>query len=159
METGAQFRAFPYDGVHFHQIDHAEELVLDADRQLQRQRHDVELLLQRREGAEEVGAGAVQLVDEDDTWNVVTVGEAPVGLRLRLHAGDAFDDEHSAVQHAQRTIHLDVEVDVAGRIDDIDPVIVPLAGHRGRGNGDASLPLLLHVVGRGVAVVHLADPV
>ena len=146
-------------GLHLDQVHHAEELVLDADRQLQRQRHDVELLLQRGEGAEEVGAGAVQLVDEDDARDVVAVGETPVGLRLRLHAGDALDDEDRAVQHAQAAVHLDVEVDVARRVDDVDPVVLPLAGHGGRGDGDAPLPLLVHVIGRGVAVVHLADPV
>ena len=91
--------------------------------------------------------------------NVVAVGEAPVGLRLRLHAGDALDDEDRAVQHAQAAVHLDVEVDVARRVDDVDPVVLPLAGHRGRGDGDAPLTLLLHVIGRGVAVVHLADAV
>ena len=159
VETGAELGAFPDDRVHLHQVHDAQELVLDADRQLQRQRHDVQLLLQRGEGAEEVGAGAVQLVDEDDARDIVAVGETPVGLRLRLHAGDALDDEDRAVQHAQAAVHLDVEIDVARRVDDVDPVVTPLAGHRGGGDGDAPLPLLLHVIGRGVAVVHLADPV
>ena len=35
--------------------------------------------------------------------------------------------------------------------------VFPLARHRGGGDRDAALPLLLHIVGRGVAVVHLAD--
>ena len=154
---GAELAALPDDRLHLDQVDDAEELVLDADRQLQRQRDDVQLLLQRGERAEEIGAGAVQLVDEDDARHVVAVGEAPVGLRLRLHAGHALDDEDRAVQHAQAAVHLDVEVDVARRVDDVDAVVVPLAGHRGGGDGDAALALLLHVIGRGVAVVHLAD--
>ena len=159
VELGAQFAAFPDDGLHLHQVHHADELVLDADRQLQRQRDDVELLLQRVEGAVEVGAGAVQLVDEDDARHVVAVGQAPVGLGLRLHAGHALDDEHGAVQHAQRAVHFDVEIDVAGGVDDVDAVVFPLARHRGGGDRDAALTLLLHVVGGGVAVMHLADAV
>ena len=57
----------------------------------------------------------------------------------------------------RRPVHLDVEIDVAGRVDDVDPVVLPLARHGGGGDGDAALALLLHVVGRGVAVVDLAD--
>ncbi len=159
VELRAQLAAFPDDRLHLDQIDHAEELVLDADRQLQRQRDDVELLLQRLVGAVEIGAGAVQLVDEDDARHVVAVGQAPVGLRLRLHAGHALDDEDRAVQHAQAAVDLDVEVDMAGRVDDVDAVVLPLARHRGGGDGDPPLPLLLHVVGGGVAVMHLPDAV
>ena len=159
MELGAQIAALPDDRLHFHQIDHADELVLDTDRQLQGQCHDIELLLQRVEGAVEVRAGSVELVDEDDTGHVVAVGQAPVGLGLRLHAGDALDDEHRAVQDAQAAVDLDVEVDVARRVDDVDAVLLPLARHRRGGDGDPPLPLLLHVVGRGVAVMHLTDPV
>ena len=159
VELGAQFAAFPDDGLHLDQVDHADERVLDADRQLQGQRHDVELLLQRVERPVEIGAGAVELVDEDDARHVVAVGQAPVGLALRLHARHALDDEHRAVEHAQAAVHLDVEVDVAGRVDDVDAVVLPLARHRGGGDGDAALALLLHVVGRGVAVMHLADAV
>ena len=118
----AEFAAFPDDRLHLDEVDDAEELVFLADRQLQRQRDDVQLLLQRVERAEEVGAGAVQLVDEDDARHVVAVGEPPVGLRLRLHAGDALDDEDRAVEHAQAAVHLDVEIDVAGRVDDVDAV-------------------------------------
>ena len=157
MELRAQLAAFPDDGLHRDQIDDADELVLDADRQLQRQRDDVELFLQRGGGAVEIGAGAVQLVDEDDARNVVAVGQAPVGLGLRLHAGHALDNEDGAVEHAQAAVHFDVEIDVARRVDDVDAVVLPLAGDGGGGDGDAPLALLLHVVGGGVAVVHLAD--
>jgi hypothetical protein len=53
----------------------------------------------------------------------------------------------------------DVEVDMARRVDDVDTVAFPLAGHGGGGDRDAALALLLHVVGRGIAVMHLTDPV
>jgi hypothetical protein len=45
---------------------------------------------------------------------------------------------------------------VAGGVNDIDDVIVPLAGNRGRLNSDAAFTLLNHKVGRGVAIVDIA---
>ena len=36
------------------------------------------------------------------------------------------EHDHAAVEHAQRALHLDREVDVAGRVDDVDLVVVPL---------------------------------
>src|SRR5438874_1032746 len=52
-------------------------------------------------------------------------------------------------------------VDVAGRVDDVDPVLGaeagPEGGGRGGGDGDAALLLLLHPVHRRGAFMHLAD--
>ena len=44
---------------------------------------------------------------------------------------------------------------MAGRVDDVDPVILPKAGRRGRGDGNAALLLLRHPIHRRGAVVHL----
>src|SRR5208337_3980120 len=49
------------------------------------------------------------------------------------------------------------EIDVAGRVDDVDLVVAPEGGGRGAGDRDAALLLLLHPVHRGFAVVDLAD--
>jgi hypothetical protein len=46
---------------------------------------------------------------------------------------------------------------VTGRVDDVDPVIAPVAGGRGRRDGDAALLFLLHPVHDGRAFVDLAD--
>jgi hypothetical protein len=70
----------------------------------------------------EVGAGAVHLVDEADARHAVLVGLAPHGLGLRLDAGDPVEHRDRAVEHAQRALHLDGEVDVAGGVDDVDLV-------------------------------------
>ena len=71
--------------------------------------------------------------------------------------GHGVKDRDRAVEHAQRALDLDGEVDVARGVDDVDAVAVPVAGGRGRGDGDAALLLLDHPVhGRG-ALVDLAD--
>ena len=63
--------------------------------------------------------------------HVVLVGLAPHRLGLRLDAGDRVEHRDRAVEHAQRPLDLDGEVDVAGRVDDVDPAVAPLAGGRG----------------------------
>ena len=60
--------------------------------------------------------------------HVVLVGLAPDGLGLGLDAGDRVEHRDRAVEHAQRALDLDGEVDVAGRVDDVDPAVAPLAG-------------------------------
>jgi len=66
------------------------------------------------------------------------------GLGLRLHAGDGVEDGHGAVEDAERTLHLDREVDVARRVDDVDAVVAPEARRRGGRDGDPALLLLHH---------------
>ena len=114
-------------------------------------------LLDHLDGAEEVGAGAVHLVDEAHARDVVLVGLAPDGLGLRLDAGDRVEHGDGAVEHAQRALDLDGEVDVAGRVDDVDAVVVPVGGGRGRRDRDAALLLLGHVVHDRRALVDLTD--
>src|SRR4029077_2175965 len=70
---------------------------------------------------------------------------------------DAIEDRARAVEDAQRALHLDGEVDVARGVDDVDAVVVPVAGGGGGGDGDATLLLLLHPVHDRGAFVDLAD--
>ncbi len=80
------------------------------------------------EGAVELRADAVHLVDEADAGDVVLVGLPPDGLALGLDAFDGREDDDRAVEHAQAAFDLGREVDVAGRVDDVDPAVLPLAG-------------------------------
>ena len=89
----------------------------------------------------------------------VLVGLAPDGFRLGLDAADGAEDSDGAVEHPQAALDLDGEIDVPGGVDQVDAVLAPETGGGGRGDRDAALLLLLHVVhGRG-PVVHLAHPV
>ena len=61
----------------------------------------------------ERGAGAVHLIDEAKPRHAVLVGLPPHRFGLRLDAGDRVEDDDAAVEHAQRPLHFDREVDVA----------------------------------------------
>ena len=107
------------------------EVALGADRQLDRDRVRAEAVDHRLDAPVEVGADAVHLVDVGDARDAVLVGLAPDGLGLRLDAGDRVEQRDRAVEDAQRALDLDGEVDVAGRVDDVDAVVVPVGGGRG----------------------------
>src|SRR5262249_17345805 len=69
----------------------------------------------------------------------------------------AVEHDDGAVQDAQAALDLDREVDVAGRVDQVQLEVAPWDGRRGRRDGDAALALLRHPVHLRLAVVHLAD--
>ncbi len=112
----------PDQRVHLDEVDDALEIVLGADRQLHDRGLDAEALMERVDAEIEVGADLIHLVDEDQTRNVVLVGLAPDGFGLGLDALVAVEQRDGAVEHAERTLDFDGEVDVAGRVDDVEAV-------------------------------------
>ena len=149
--------ARPDQRAHLDEVDDADEVVLDADGQLDDERLGLELVDDRVDREVEVGAELVHLVDEADARDVVLVGLTPDGLGLGLDALLAVEDGDGAVEDAERALDLDREVDVAGGVDDVDLVLVPEARDGGGRDRDATLLLLLHPVGGRGAVVRLAD--
>ena len=155
----------PDVGLHADQVHNAGEVVLSADRQLHDERGGTQLLLDGVDRVVEVSAQLVHLVDEADARNAVLVGLTPYGLGLRLNAFLAVEDGHGAIEHAQRTLHLGGEVDVARGVDDVDlellarvvGLTVPETGGRSGLDRDATLLLLRHEVHRRSAIVRLAD--
>ena len=145
------------DRLHLHEVDHALKAVFRPDRQLNRNRVALQLGRDLLEGPLEIGADAVHLVDEADARHAVLVGLAPDGLRLRLDPGHRVEHGDGAVEHAQRALDFGGEVHVAGRIDDVLPVLAPEAGRRGRRDRDAALLFLLHPVHDGGAVMDFTD--
>ncbi len=139
------------------QVDDPDVIALQADRDLQHQRRGVEPVDHHLHAAEEVGTGPVELVDETHPGHVVLVGLPPHVLGLRLHPGDTVIDGDRAIEHPQRPLHLDGEVDVAGGIDDLDDVVFPLALGGGGGDRDPPFLFLLHPVHDGCALMDLTD--
>ena len=98
-----------------------------ADRQLDADRDEPPtLVLDLVDAAVEVGADLVHLVDEHDARHLVLVGLAPHRLGLRLDALVTVKHADGAVEDAQRALHLDREVDVAGRVDDVQALAEPV---------------------------------
>ena len=164
LEADTLALVVPGDLFHLDEIDHADELLLGADRNLQQHRLAVEALLNLLDDPEKVRARAVHLVDERDPRNSVLVGLTPNGLRLRLDAADGAEDGYGAVEYAEAALDLDREIDVTRRIDDVDAVLgqglihaPPETGRGGRRDRDAALLLLLHPVHDRSTVVNLAD--
>ena len=143
--------------LHADEIDHALELVLGADRKLDRNRLGAEAIDDVLQAAVEIRASLVHLVGEDDARHLVLVALTPHRLGLRLNALVGIEHAYRAVEHAQRTLDFNREVDVAGGVDDVQPLAVPERGGRGRRDGDATLLLLLHEIHGRSAVVHFAD--
>ena len=106
---------------------------------------------------EEVGTGAIHLVDEHHPGNGIAIGLAPDGFRLGLNTAHCAEHGDHTVENAHGTLHLDGEVDVPGGVDDVDPMILPAGGDGSGGDGDATLALLSHPVGDCGTVVHLTD--
>jgi hypothetical protein len=100
---------------------------------------------------------AVHLVDEGQARHAVLVGLAPHGLGLRLDAAHGAENRHGAVQNPERTLNLDGEIHMTGRIDDVDPVVAPQTSRSRGSDRNATFLLLDHPIhGRG-ALVDLAD--
>jgi hypothetical protein len=78
-------------------------------------------------------------------------------IELALDAAHGAKHGDRPVKDAQRALNLDREVDVAGRIDEVDAVVAPKAGRRGGGDGDPALLFLRHPVHDRGAFVDLAD--
>ncbi|VVD30025.1 conserved protein of unknown function [Paraburkholderia dioscoreae] len=164
LEFDALVLFVPEDRLHLDEVDHALEVFFRADRNLDRHRDALQAIADLPLHTEEVRAHAVHLVDERNARHLVLVRLTPHGFGLRLHAADRVVHHARAVEHAHGALHFDREVDVARRVDDVDPVFRIVAGHTlpessggRRRNGDAALLLLFHPVHRRRTVVNLAD--
>ena len=181
FQLGTDFALFParakiFTGpdpfFHGDQIDHAFQLGFGTDRNLDRRRCRTGTVFDHLHAVEEVSADFVHFVDENDAWNLVAVRLAPNGFGLGLNTGVGVKNSNRAVKNGQRTFNFDGEVNVAGGVDDVHPVLgvgcrvgcwlflaLPESGRRSGSNCNTAFLLLLHPVHRGGTVVHFADVV
>ena len=75
-----------------------------------------------------VGRGQVDLVEDRDEREVLAQGEVDVGERLRLDALGRIDDQDRAFARLQAVADLVREVDVTGRVDQVEPVGLAILG-------------------------------
>ncbi len=133
------------------EINDTLKLVLAADGKLHQHGIAIELAAKLLDDLFGVAAGAVHLVDEGNTRHAVAAHLAVDRERLSLHAANGAEHEDRPVKHAEAALDFDSEIDVAGRIDEIDVEAIPLHGGSSTGDGDSALALQLHVVHRRAA--------
>src|SRR5690606_17782779 len=99
----------------------------------------------------EISADLVHLVAEDHARNMILVGLAPDGFRLRLNTGIRIKKSNGTVEHAQAALYFNGEVHVAWSIDDVEATLAAVTALPGcrrssRRDRDATLLLLRHPV-------------
>src|SRR5690606_5251713 len=164
FELGTLRGFVPDDAAHLDQVDHTLEVLFGTDRDDDGHRVGLEAKLQLIVDLEEVGAGAVHLVDEGKTGHTIFVGLTPYGFRLRLHAAHSAIHHAGTIQDAHGALDFDREVDVSRGVDDVDAMLGAITRHtapegcRGsRSDGNATLLFLLHPVHRSRTLVGFAD--
>ena len=152
-------------GTALDEVDEPRERFARADGNVKRMRVPAKLFANALDGVEEIRSRAVHLVDVGDARNVVFVHLAPNRFGLRLNAGDRAENGDRAVENAERALDFRREVDVSGRVDDVQAMRNlgersvrrrPPAGNRRGRNRDSALLFLLHPVRRRGAFVNFA---
>ncbi len=140
------------------EIDDALKILFLSPGQLREANAAAEAFLQGGEGAFAVGAIAVHAVDHEDRRQVAAGGEAPDLLRLHFHAGYGVHHDHHRFDGGHRQLGFVNENVVAGRVEEVDLMLLPLG--KGRRGGDAEAPrdLFLVEVGRSRAFFDSAQP-
>ena len=144
---------------HVEDVDDAGELVLGADRQVHRDAARGELLLDLSERAEEVGALAVEHVDEQHPREAELVRHVLHARRAHLEPHHPVDDDERALDDPQRAPCLALEARVARHVQQVDLAVLPgRVGERERDRHPPLLLVLVPVADRG-AGVDRAQPV
>ena len=126
------------------QVDDARELVLGADRELDRDAAVGELLAHRVEDAEEVRALAVEHVHEDDAREFELLRACPHARGVDLDAHHRRCDDERAFHDPQTGDRVRLEARVARRVDQVDLAALPLEVRER--SGERHLPALLVLV-------------
>ncbi len=107
-----------------------------------------------------IGAGQIDLVDDRDDLQIVLDREVGVRERLRLDALRRVHEQERALAGGQRTGHFVGEIDVTGRVDEIEDVVLAVSGRGYRRRTACDLmvmpALALEVHGVEHLRVHLA---
>ena len=145
-------------------VGDGEVAVVGPRGQADRHRPDAEAFFDVAKARREVSPWLVDLVDECEAGDAVPGGLAEHGLGLALHAARCVEDEHGSVEDTERALDLDREVDVPGRVDELESMLglgERTARRRMRDRAgrcldrDPLLPLERVVVEVGVAVMDL----
>jgi hypothetical protein len=133
--------------------------VLGADRQVHRDAALRQLLLARAQRPEEVGALAVEHVDEDEPREAELLRPLPDARRPHLDAHDAAEDDERTLDYPQRAPRLALEARVAGHVDQVQLPVLPLRMRERERDRERALLLVVVPVRDGRARVDRAEAV
>ena len=89
--------------------------------------------------AQWIGAGAIDLVDDDDGRPTQCQCLAQYEARLRHRTVERIDHEQHTIDHAENALDFTTEISVSRRVDDIYFCVLPADGRVFCENGDAAL--------------------
>ena len=93
-----------------------------------------------------IGRREVDLVQRGDDLEIVLERQVAVGERLGLDALGGVDDEHDTLAGGEAAADLVAEVDVAGRVDQVEDVALPVDSDVLGLDRDAAFALQIHRV-------------
>ena len=145
------------DGFHLYKINDALEAILCTNGQLDGYCIGLQTLVHHLDDVEKVCTGYVHLVDISHARNIVLLSLAPDRLGLGLDAAAGSQDCNSTVKDAQGALNFHRKVHVTRRINDVDTMILPMAGRSSGRNRNAALLLLNHPVHGGSTIMNLTN--
>ncbi len=144
---------------HVEEVDDSRQLVLAADRQLDRDAAVGELLPRRLEHAEEVGALTVEHVHEEHTRELLLLGALPDARGVDLDPHHAAENDDDSLDDPQRRERVGLEAGVARRVDEVDLAVLPLeVAERARQGHPPALLVLVPVRDRR-PLLDAAEPI
>ena len=156
------FGPFPIgvgEGAVGEEIHDPRQLVLFADRQMERRHRGAERLDELVERALERGPLTVELVDEERPGDTEVLGDVPGDPGLHLEPLDGGDHDDRQIGRSQPGLRVADEVRVAGRVEQVDLVVLPLERRKGERDRDPLGNLVGIEVADGVAVLDAAHAI
>ena len=78
---------------------------------------------------------------------------------MGLYSADGTHDHDRPIEHPKRAFNFGGKVDVTGRVDDVDLMVLPVAGNRGTCYRNSPILFLFHPVHDRFTVIDFADAV
>src|SRR4051812_28422607 len=144
-------------GLHVHQVDDTLQTFFAADGDLHGDDLASESGDERLHHMIEAGAVAVHSAGDDDARQVDIFGKLPHALGDDFDAMYAVDNDDRRLRRHHGGLGFVHEHWEAGRVEDVDLVVVPLEVGEAGGDGDLARDLFFVVVGGGVTCVHAAE--
>ncbi len=145
-------------GLHLHQIDHAGEALLRADRKLHRNDAATEAVGQRFHYPREVGTLAIHASADDGARQRKPVGVIPYALGNDFDSADRVDHDQGRVDRRKHHLGFMDEHVEAGGVDEVDLRLAPLHDGGCRRQRHGARDFFFVVVGDSGTFIHAAEP-